>query len=371
MASSSHLQPEDITIIHEPLTHPYGQNMVALMLAEEFAGRGFRVRIVGQECSPEIEERLKARGITFVRIGHRRCLLDRSELKSFETWLRDCIFPYEGELHSEGVTVNTSSMLSLPSTLWYAQGPVSTCLSHVVREQPARYRLAYYLLKPIIQLAECEFINRIRRRVKVIVANSRYCASLYQRFGIRVGKVIYPPMDCKVFQPSTGSPTSDYVLTYFGKETLWSTIRTIADRGVKVKAFGGKVEDVPRSILEHPNIEYLGRVETWRLVELYSNALYTLFTYNHEPFGYIPVESMACGTPVLTLKGGGPAESVVDGRTGWLCENPVQLVEWALKIWREGYPGWIRMECRKRALSFDRRRIAEEWLQLLEGLYSS
>jgi glycosyltransferase involved in cell wall biosynthesis len=43
----------------------------------------------------------------------------------------------------------------------------------------------------------------------------------------------------------------------------------------------------------------LGRVNDEELIDLYSNALYTLFTFAHEPFGYVSVEGMACSIPVL------------------------------------------------------------------------
>ncbi len=44
-----------------------------------------------------------------------------------------------------------------------------------------------------------------------------------------------------------------------------------------------------------------GRVSDDELARLYANAKFTVFPFIHEPFGYVPVESMACGTPpVLT-----------------------------------------------------------------------
>jgi glycosyltransferase involved in cell wall biosynthesis len=52
----------------------------------------------------------------------------------------------------------------------------------------------------------------------------------------------------------------------------------------------------------------------------------------------VSVESVACGTPVLTYNKQGPRESVVDGVMGWLVNSDEELVSLALKIWREGYP---------------------------------
>jgi UDP-glucose:tetrahydrobiopterin glucosyltransferase len=39
-----------------------------------------------------------------------------------------------------------------------------------------------------------------------------------------------------------------------------------------------------------------------------------------EAFGNVAIEAMACGVPVIAYRRGGPAEIVVDGRTGFLVE---------------------------------------------------
>ena len=44
-----------------------------------------------------------------------------------------------------------------------------------------------------------------------------------------------------------------------------------------------------------------------------------------EPFGMVMIEAMACGTPVVALRGGAVPEVVVDGVTGYICDDPAQL----------------------------------------------
>ena len=52
---------------------------------------------------------------------------------------------------------------------------------------------------------------------------------------------------------------------------------------------------------------------------LLSHCLCVVNTAEHEHFGYVPLEAMAAGRPVVAVNNGGPAETVVDGVTGLLC----------------------------------------------------
>jgi glycosyltransferase involved in cell wall biosynthesis len=45
-----------------------------------------------------------------------------------------------------------------------------------------------------------------------------------------------------------------------------------------------------------------------------------------EPFGLVMVEALACGTPVLALRGGSVPEVVRDGVTGFVCDTDDELV---------------------------------------------
>lgn len=44
-----------------------------------------------------------------------------------------------------------------------------------------------------------------------------------------------------------------------------------------------------------------------------------------EPFGLVMIEAMVTGTPVLALRAGSVSEVVVDGETGYVCDDPSDL----------------------------------------------
>ncbi|HEX2211877.1 MAG TPA: glycosyltransferase, partial [Mycobacterium sp.] len=59
---------------------------------------------------------------------------------------------------------------------------------------------------------------------------------------------------------------------------------------------------------------------------LLANARCLLFPVQwEEPFGMVMIEAMACGTPVVALRGGAVPEVVDDGVTGFICGHPDEL----------------------------------------------
>ncbi|KAL8707587.1 MAG: hypothetical protein Q9220_007428 [cf. Caloplaca sp. 1 TL-2023] len=51
---------------------------------------------------------------------------------------------------------------------------------------------------------------------------------------------------------------------------------------------------------------------------LLSSASLLVYTPTNEHFGIVPLEAMLAGVPVLAADSGGPLETVLDGKTGWL-----------------------------------------------------
>jgi glycosyltransferase involved in cell wall biosynthesis len=66
------------------------------------------------------------------------------------------------------------------------------------------------------------------------------------------------------------------------------------------------------------NVEFRRMVSDDELIGLYNRARLFLYASFREPFGLVPLESMACGTPVAAAGVGGFSESIVHGKTGVL-----------------------------------------------------
>lgn len=73
-------------------------------------------------------------------------------------------------------------------------------------------------------------------------------------------------------------------------------------------------------------IEYVGLADLAAKNELLGNSLAMLFPIQwHEPFGLVMVEAMACGTPVLALRGGSVPEVVQEGVSGFVRRSARDL----------------------------------------------
>lgn len=75
-------------------------------------------------------------------------------------------------------------------------------------------------------------------------------------------------------------------------------------------------------------MEIITNLNSEQLALEYQKAQLVAYTPVQEPFGLVPLEAMACGTPVLGVNEGGVPETVVDGVTGRLApRDPLRFAE--------------------------------------------
>lgn len=81
------------------------------------------------------------------------------------------------------------------------------------------------------------------------------------------------------------------------------------------------------SVPDDVNVLFLLSVPNSLKDALLKSARLLVYTPSNEHFGIVPLEAMLVGTPVLAANTGGPLETVVDGKTGWLCP-PTEVEKW-------------------------------------------
>ena len=113
------------------------------------------------------------------------------------------------------------------------------------------------------------------------------------------------------------------------KELLFIYNRILKEIPEAILLIGGNITKENRIIITYleeklklpPNkIVLYGFIKKELLNEIYAQSALTLYTAIQEPFGLIPLESMINGTPVIAFNLGGPNETIINGKTGFLAE---------------------------------------------------
>lgn len=68
-------------------------------------------------------------------------------------------------------------------------------------------------------------------------------------------------------------------------------------------------------------LDIMTKISDDDLIRLYNKAKLVVYAPYLEPFGYVPLEAMACGTPVVGVKEGGLRESILHKKTGLLTQR--------------------------------------------------
>ena len=160
--------------------------------------------------------------------------------------------------------------------------------------------------------------RRAARRVTRYVAESQYVADQLRRFYGVEAEVIWPPVDCEAFRP--GAPGHDGYFLYcsrliepYKRPSL--VVEAFRDLPYRLLIAGDGPERERLRRIAPSNVEFLGPLSTAELIPVMQRCAATVFP-SRDDFGLVPVESMACGRPVLAYAAGGALETVVPGITG-------------------------------------------------------
>jgi glycosyltransferase involved in cell wall biosynthesis len=206
-------------------------------------------------------------------------------------------------------------------------------------------------------------------RVDHFIANSNFVAKRINKYYRRSAEVIHPPVDIEEFEVK--AEKADYYLV-LGQLTPYKradlAVKAFIANGKKLVVIGDGEQYKALKALENERIKVLGRAEWSVCMTHLSNAKAVIFP-GVEDFGMVPVEAMACGTPVLAYAKGGALETVIEGKSGMLFkEQTVESLNECIASFEAQDANLNVQDIRKQAEKFSKEKFKQKILAYIEGL---
>lgn len=193
-------------------------------------------------------------------------------------------------------------------------------------------------------------------RPDYFIANSRYTAGRIKKTYNRDAHVIYPPVDVDRFpleeEKDDYYVTASRLVPYKRVDLVVDAFAGMKDKKLIVIGDGPDLEKIRAKAA--PNIEIKGFLPFDQMLRYIQRARAFVFAAE-EDFGIMPVEALACGTPVIALNKGGTAESVTDSVTGiHFSEQDPRSIASAVERFEKSAQRFIPEELRDYAYGFSR-----------------
>ena len=173
-----------------------------------------------------------------------------------------------------------------------------------------------YLVEKTLQYIRKWDTNNLDN-IDYFIANSHFVSQRIKRLYKRDSVVMYPPVD--VYKFAFKKEKEDFYLTasrlvsYKKTKLIVEAFNEMLDKKLVVIGSGEELDSIKK--IAKPNITVLGYQEDDVLIDYMQRAKGFMYSAV-EDFGIIPIEAMACGTPVIALNEGGTKETVRAGLNG-------------------------------------------------------
>ncbi len=252
------------------------------------------------------------------------------------------------------------------------------------------------IMRPIMA-AMARWDRATEGRVHRYLAISQYVARRIALYYNRQSTIVFPPVDTTFYTPApgdgdTGTASSEAApprveglglsdAANDGVEGFLVVSALVPYKRVELAIEAARLAGVPLTIVgdgpERPRLEALADHHStflgWRTNEeirtLYRSAIATILP-GEEDFGIVPVESQACGRPVVALGRGGVLDTVIDGETGVLVQEDT-AASLAEGLQRAAARSWDSARIRQHAEAFSRDRFAREIMTIVDEVMAA
>lgn len=300
-----------------------------------------------------------------------------SPLRIFTPWIFENI-----DFSSFDLIIVSATGAYFPNLILRKPYTTHICYCHT----PPRYLYGYptardWKRNPFFRLFAAFFNHKLRaidfisaQRPDFFIANSEETRRRLEKFYRREAEVIYPPVDVEIRIKNNESRVKGNKKYFLAGGRLARAKRIdLAIEACKrlklpLKVFGKGFANSEAELkkMSGLTVEFVGEVDDVELINLYRNAKAYVCSSEYEDFGITPIESMANGTPVIALNQGGLKESIINGKTGVLFDEPtVESLMQAIK--RFNNMAIMSEDCINQAKKFSKERFKKEIKDLVRS----
>jgi glycosyltransferase involved in cell wall biosynthesis len=212
-------------------------------------------------------------------------------------------------------------------------------------------------------------------RVSHFVAISRTVRDRIADCYGRAAAVIYPPVDTDFYTPAAVRREDFYlaVSAFAPYKRLDLAVRACQRLGRPLEVIGSGQDEARLRSLAGPAVRFLGWQPDAVIRDRLRRCRALLFP-GEEDFGIVPVEAMACGTPVIAFGRGGATETVIppggfQEPTGlWFADQTDECLIEALQDFEAQADEFNPAAARRQALRFTADRFERELFAFLDGV---
>ena len=203
------------------------------------------------------------------------------------------------------------------------------------------------LFLPLGKLIFNRLYGKSLKKASIVVCNSAIVKSRIRKYYGVDAVVLHPCVSVDNFNPGTFNRYFLYVSRYEPLKNHMFVIKAFDKFYSHRKNFklilagASNTNDVTTSYIDSLKsyvndhklpVEFIFNESHERIIELYRNCYTVLFAARNEDFGYIIIEGMACGKPVISINEGGPSEIIQNGSDGFLVNSIEEMTEKMLSL---------------------------------------
>ncbi len=170
-------------------------------------------------------------------------------------------------------------------------------------------------IKPVLKRIDFNF----SKSPDIFIANSQFIAQKIKKYYNRESYIVYPPYNEDKFYYQNIKKKNYYLAV--GRFLFYKRFDLIIEAFNQNKKplyiiGSGPEENRLKKMIKSPNIKIIGPVRNDDTLRNYYARAKALIFPQIEDFGLVPVEAMACGTPVIAFNKGGAKETVKQSISG-------------------------------------------------------